>query len=382
VRVGIPKEIKSQEFRVGATPDGVGELVEDGHVVIVEQGAGVGSGFDDAAYLDAGAQLGTARDAWSAALVVKIKEPTPSEYSFFRGDLTLFTYLHLAADRALTEALIEAGTTAIAYETIRSSTGTLPLLAPMSEIAGRLAVQSGVGYLLKSAGGRGVLVGAVPGIAPARVVIVGGGVVGYHAAIVALGLGASVQVFDKSVERLRDLDHLLSSRAELLVPTRRSLAAAVAQADLVIGAVLVAGARAPKVISEAMVASMRPGSVLCDVAIDQGGCCETSRATTYDAPVYEVHGVTHYCVANLPGAVPVSSTLALTNVTLPYARELARCGWRSALNADSGFAEGLNVSMGSVTHPAVAAALDVQHRCVGDVLSSETTQPLGAVSNA
>jgi alanine dehydrogenase len=355
VRIGVPAEVKVQEYRVAATPDGVRTLAADGHEVVVQRGAGEGSSFTDEEYTGAGARLGSAADAWAGELVLKVKEPQEREYGFLRDDLTLFTYLHLAADRPLTDALVDAGTTAIAYETVRDADGSLPLLAPMSEIAGQLAVLAGVGYLQRPQGGRGLLPGSVPGIPPSRVVVVGGGAVGYNAALVALGIGADVQLLDTSIARLRVLKGLIPA-AELLVSNPARLAECVARADLVVGAVLVPGASAPKVITETMVASMRPGSVLCDVSIDQGGCCETSRPTTYADPAYVHAGVTHYCVANLPGAVPVSSTLAITNATLPYARAIAADGWREAMRADSALAAGLNVCGGEITHPGVAAA--------------------------
>jgi alanine dehydrogenase len=369
VRIGVPSEVKVQEYRVSATPDGVRELAARGHEVIVQRGAGAGSSFEDGDYADAGATLGSAAEAWDAELVLKVKEPQPAEYGFLRDDLTLFTYLHLAADRPLTEALMAAGTTAIAYETVRDAHGRLPLLAPMSEIAGQLAVLSGVGYLQKPRGGRGMLPGSVPGIPPARVVIVGGGVVGYNAALIAHGIGAHVQLLDTSIARLRELKETLPGAVELLASTPSRPAECVAQADLVVGAVLVPGASAPKVITEAMVASMRPGGVLCDVSIDQGGCCATSRPTTYDQPAYEHAGVIHYCVANLPGAVPVSSTLAITNATLPYVHAVADRGWREALGADPALAAGLNVCAGEVTHPGVAAALGLHPTPVEELLA-------------
>jgi alanine dehydrogenase len=370
MQIGVPSEIKIEEYRVAATPDGVRELVARGHDVVVERGAGAGSSFSDLDYREAGAALGSTGDAWGSELVLKVKEPQPTEYGYLRDDLTLFTYLHLAADRQLTEALIAAETTAIAYETVRDPDGRLPLLAPMSEVAGQLSVLSSVSYLQKPRGGRGLLPGAVPGIPPARVVIVGGGAVGYNAALIALGVGAHVQLLDTSVERLRKLETILSGSIELLVSTPSRLAECVARADLVVGAVLVPGASAPKVITEAMVRSMRPGSVICDVSIDQGGCCETSRPTTYADPVFEYGGVIHYCVANLPGAVPVSSTLAITNATLPYVIALADRGWRDAISRDPTLAGGLNLCAGRVTHPAVAAALDLDYTPAEDVLGT------------
>jgi alanine dehydrogenase len=373
MQIGVPRETKVEEYRVAATPDGVRELVGRGHDVVAERGAGDGSSFPDRDYRQAGATLGNRDEAWGAELVLKVKEPQPSEYRHLRDDLTLFTYLHLAADPPLADALIDAGTTAIAYETVRDAAGRLPLLAPMSEVAGQLAVLSGVTYLQKPRGGRGLLPGAVPGIPPARVVIVGGGAVGYNAALIALGVGAHVQLLDTSVARLRELETMLFGSIELLVSTPGRLADCIAHADLVVGAVLVPGASAPKVITAEMVGSMRPGSVICDVSIDQGGCCETSRPTTYADPVYEHDGVIHCCVANLPGAVPVSSTLAVTNATLPYVIALADRGWREAVSRDPALAGGLNVCDGRVTHPAVAAALDLEYTPVDDVLGPAYT---------
>jgi alanine dehydrogenase len=370
MQIGVPSETKVQEYRVAGTPDGVRDLVARGHEVIVERGAGEGSSFSDREYEQAGATFGSTEDAWGAELVLKVKEPQPGEYRHLRDDLVLFTYLHLAAEPQLAEALMAAGTTAIAYETVREPDGRLPLLAPMSEVAGQLAVLSGITHLQKPSGGRGVLPGSVPGIPPARVVVVGGGAVGYNAALVALGVGAHVQLLDTSVQRLRTLQTMLSGSLELLVSTSSRLAECVAQADLVVGAVLVPGASAPKVITEDMVRSMRPGSVVCDVSIDQGGCCETSRPTTYDDPVYEYAGVIHHCVANLPGAVPVSSTLAVTHATLPYVFALADRGWRDALSGDPSLAGGLNVCAGRVTHPAVAAALDLDYTPIEEVLGT------------
>jgi alanine dehydrogenase len=370
MHIGVPSETKIQEYRVAATPDTVRDLVARGHDVVVERGAGEGSSFSDRDYEHAGGTIGSTAEAWGAELVLKVKEPQPTEYRHLRDDLVLFTYLHLAADPGLADALIEAGTTAIAYETVRDPAGRLPLLAPMSEVAGQLAVLSSIPYLQKPRGGRGLLPGAVPGIPPARVAVVGGGAVGYNAAAIALGVGAHVQLLDTSVSRLRELQTVLSGSLELLVSTPTRLAECVAQADLVVGAVLVPGASAPKVITEPMVRSMRPGSVICDVSIDQGGCCETSRPTTYDDPVYEHAGVIHYCVANLPGAVPVSSTLAVTNATLPYVFALADRGWRDAINDDPTLAGGLNVCAGHVTHRAVAEALGLEYTPVEDVLGA------------
>jgi alanine dehydrogenase len=370
MQVGVPREVKNREYRVALTPAGVTELVRAGHEVLVEHGAGEGSSIPDSDFVAAGARIApTADDVWAAAdLLLKVKEPVAEEYGRLRADQTLFTYLHLAASKECTDALVASGTTAIAYETVQEH-GRLPLLAPMSEIAGQLAVQAGVTYLQRPHGGRGLLAGAVAGIPPARIVIVGGGVVGYNAALIALGLGAHVQILDISVDRLRALETIFRDRRiELLVSSPSRLAACVAQADLVVGAVLVTGASAPQVITEEMVAGMRDGSVLVDVAIDQGGCAATSRATSYDDPVFTVHGVTHYCVANLPGAVPVSSTLAIGNATASYARAIAARGWRDALRADPVLATGLNVARGLVTHPAVASALEIPYHPATDVL--------------
>lgn len=356
MRVGVPKEIKEREFRVGLTPAGVRDLVDAGHEVVVESGAGVGSGIDDAEYVRAGGRLGTAEEAWAADLVVKVKEPRPEEYRYFREDLILFTYLHLAADRELTEALQRAGMTAVAYETIQVDGGGLPLLAPMSEVAGRMAVQVGARFLEKPNGGVGVLLGGVPGVLPARVVIVGGGTVGTQAAKMAAGLGADVTIFDIDGGRLRALDDLFGGRVKTVMSSAYALAEAVRTADLVIGAVLIPGARAPKLVTREMVAQMRPGAVIVDVAVDQGGCVETAdRVTTHDDPVYSVHGVAHYAVANMPGAVPRTSTFALAGATLPYVLKLAGGGVKAALG-DRPLLCGVNVARGRVTCRGVAEA--------------------------
>ncbi|ATY86119.1 alanine dehydrogenase [Kyrpidia spormannii] len=356
MRVGVPKEIKEREFRVGLTPAGVRDLVDAGHEVVVESGAGVGSGIDDAEYVRAGGRLGTAEEAWAADLVVKVKEPRPEEYRYFRENLILFTYLHLAADRELTEALRDAGMTAVAYETIQVDGGGLPLLAPMSEVAGRMAVQVGARFLEKPNGGAGVLLGGVPGVLPARVVVVGGGTVGTQAAKMAAGLGADVTIFDIDGGRLRALDDLFGGRVKTVMSSAYALAEAVRTADLVIGAVLIPGARAPKLVTREMVAQMRPGAVIVDVAVDQGGCVETAdRVTTHDDPVYSVHGVVHYAVANMPGAVPRTSTFALTGATLPYVLKLARGGVKAALG-DRPLLCGVNVARGRVTCRGVAEA--------------------------
>lgn len=354
--VGIPKETKSHEYRVSAPPVAVQALVHAGHEVWVERGAGLGSGFEDEAYRAAGARLvESAAEAWSAPMVLKVKEPTPAEYGFLREDLVLFTYLHLAADRPLTEALIAAGTTAIAYETVQLERGGLPLLTPMSEVAGRMATQVGAHYLSRFLGGRGLLLGGVPGVASGEVVILGGGAVGTNAAKMALGLGAKVTLLDVSHERLVYIDDVFGGRIQTLMSHPGTIAEATARADLLIGAVLLVGARAPNLVTRAMLGSMRPGSVIVDVAVDQGGCVETIRPTTHDNPTYLVDGVVHYGVANMPGAVPNTSTLALSNQTLRYALRLAESPV-AALRADAPLLRGLNVHRGRITHRGVAEA--------------------------
>ncbi len=354
--IGIPKETKSHEYRVAAPPVAVQALVHAGHAVRVETGAGVGSGFDDAAYRMAGAEIvGSAAEAWAAPMVLKVKEPTPAEYGFLRDDLVLFTFLHLAADRPLTEALLAAGTTAVAYETVQFDRGGLPLLTPMSEVAGRMATQVGAHYLSRFLGGRGILLGGVPGVAAGHVVILGGGAVGTNAAKMAIGLGAHVTLLDVDHDRLQYLDDVFGGRIQTLMSHPGTIAEAVAQADLVIGAVLIVGARAPHLVSRAMLGSMRPGSVIVDVAVDQGGCVETIRPTTHDAPTYLVDGIVHYGVANMPGAVPNTSTLALSNLTLRYALALATDPL-AAMRADRVLARGLNTYRGRVTHRGVGEA--------------------------
>jgi alanine dehydrogenase len=353
MRIGVPKEIKDQEFRVGLSPTSVASLVHAGHSVWVEQGAGVGSGFSDQAYGQAGAKLvATAAEAWAQELVVKVKEPLPAEYGFLRADLILFTYLHLAADRALTEALLDSGTQAIAYETVELVDGRLPLLTPMSVIAGRLAVQFGARFLERPQGGRGVLLGGLPGVRPGHVVILGGGIVGTEAARMAIGLGARVQILDVKVERLAELETLFGSRVELLYSHPAEIARLVPDADLLIGAVLILGQRPPCLVDRALVAQMQPGSVIVDVAVDQGGCVETVRPTSHSQPIYAEEGVVHYGVPNMPGAVPWTATQALNNSTLPYVRAIAERGI-AALDADPALALGLNVAEGRLVHPAV-----------------------------
>lgn len=363
MRVGIPKEIKNHEYRVGMTPMGVRELTEQGHQVQVEQGAGVAAGFADSAYEQAGAvMVDDPRAVFSwADLIIKVKEPQLNECAWLSADQVLFTYLHLAADRPQTEALLASGCTAIAYETVKDQQGGLPLLAPMSEVAGRMAVQAGAHCLEKARGGRGVLLGGVPGVSPGRVLIIGGGVVGENAARIALGMGAQVSLLDKSIPRLKQLDEQFDGRLVTLYSTQENIEQQLAQSDLVIGAVLLPGAAAPKLVSRKMLALMAPGAVLVDVAIDQGGCFETSHATTHADPVFEVDGIVHYCVANMPGAVARTSTLALTNATLPYIERLAEDGWRRALQDVPGFLPGLNVHSGRLACAAVANALDLPH---------------------
>jgi alanine dehydrogenase len=363
VRIAVPREIKNHEYRVALTPAGAHELTSRGHDVYVEQGAGLGSAITDEEYLAAGAKiLPTADDVWAEGdLVLKVKEPIAEEYPRLRAGQTLFTYLHLAADKPLTEALLASGTTAIAYETVQLPNRALPLLAPMSEVAGRLAPQVGAFSLMKPSGGRGVLPGGVPGVAPARVVVIGGGVAGVNAATIAVGMGADVQILDTNVDRLRQIDAQFQGRLRTLASNSFAIEQAVREADLVIGAVLVPGAAAPKLVSNALVADMKPGSVLVDIAIDQGGCFEDSRATTHAEPTYEVHNSVFYCVANMPGAVPRTSTYALTNVTLPYAVALADKGWEKALKDDRSLALGLNAHAGLLTNGPVAEATGLPH---------------------
>ncbi|MER3409459.1 MAG: alanine dehydrogenase [Thermoleophilia bacterium] len=369
MRIGVVKEIKPDEYRVALTPAGARELVQRGHEVMVETGAGEGSAFADSAYRSAGAQLVSADEVWARAeLLLKVKEPVPAEYPLLREDLVLFTYLHLAANEALTQALLESGVTAVAYETVETETHRLPLLAPMSEVAGRLAPQMGAWALEKSQGGRGILLAGVPGVAPAKVVVIGGGIVGYNAALIAVGMQADVWVLDKSVERMRELEMMLDGRITLVMSTQLQIEEAVEDADLVIGAVLIPGARAPKLITRAMLAAMKQGAVIVDVAIDQGGCTETSRPTTHSDPIYVVDGIVHYCVANMPGAVPITATKALTNVTLPYVEAIADYGLAGACARDPALARGVNVLAGKVTHPAVAEAHGLAYSPLAEAL--------------
>jgi alanine dehydrogenase len=370
VRIGVAKEIKPDEYRVALTPAGALELINRGHEVRVETTAGLGSSFGDSEYERVGARIVPVDEVWEASeLVLKVKEPISSEYGRLREGLTLFTYLHIAADEPLTSALIDSGVTAVAYETVETARGALPLLAPMSEVAGRLSAQAGAYFLEKPFGGRGLLLGGVPGVAPGRVVIIGGGIVGYNAAIMALGLGAQVTILERSIDRMRHLEEILSGRVTLLMSSSLEIAASVEHADLVIGAVLIPGALAPKLVTREMIASMSDGSVVVDVAIDQGGCFETSHATTHSDPVYVVDGVIHYCVANMPGGVPVTSTKALTNATLPYVEAIANHGLRDAVSADPALAGGVNVVAGKVTYAAVAEAHGLPYTPLESVLA-------------
>lgn len=355
--VGVPKEIKDHEARVALTPEGVFEFVRLGHQVIVEEGAGLGSAISDADFIAAGAQMEASPEKiWAEAdLILKVKEPIEIEYPRLREGQILFTYLHLAASKACTDALLKSGTTAIAYETVEKD-GALPLLAPMSEVAGRLAVQVGAFALQKPNGGRGVLLAGVPGVAPGKVVVIGGGVSGLNAAVIAMGMGADVTVLDRSLPRLAYIDSLYNGRIKTLASTLHAIDREIMQADLVIGAVLVHGAKAPKLVTNAQVAKMKPGSVLVDIAIDQGGCFEDSKPTTHSQPIFHVHNSIFYCVANMPGAVPVASTYALTNATLPYAIAIANKGWERAIEEDPSLDRGLNIHDGKIRYNAVAVA--------------------------
>ncbi len=371
MRIGVPKEVKILEHRVGILPAGVRELTNDGHAVFVESNAGIGVGVSDDDYRTAGALvLGTAKEVFETAqLIVKVKEPQQEEYKMLRSDHVLFTYLHLAADPELAQALVQIGITAIAYETVTADDGSLPLLVPMSEVAGRLSVQAGANALLKVNGGRGVLLGGVPGVPPAKVLVVGGGVAGSHAIEMAVGLGADVTVVDRSVPQLKRIDALYGGRVRTVFSTKHAIDSLITETDLVIGAVLVTGAATPKLITEEHVKRMQHGAVVVDISIDQGGCFETSRPTTHSEPTYVVDGVVHYCVTNMPGAVPRTSTFALTNVTLPFVKQLANLGWREALGRDPHFAQGLNVHDGCINHKAIACELKCQYRAAADVVA-------------
>ncbi|MEI6700727.1 MAG: alanine dehydrogenase [Actinomycetota bacterium] len=360
MRIGVPSEVKTDEYRVALTPAGARELVARGHEVVIERGAGVGSSISDQAFETVGATMvASAQDVWATAdLVLKVKEPIASEYPLLglRSDQVLFTYLHLAASRACTDALIGAGNVAIAYETVRAANGSLPLLTPMSEVAGRMATMQGAHHLMRSGGGRGVLISGVPGVARANVVVLGAGVAGMAAATMAAGLGARVAMFDRNLDRLREVDEHFAGRVETFAASTHAIEVAVKDADLVIGAVLVVGAKAPKLVTDAMVATMRPGSVLVDISVDQGGCFESTRPTTHSDPVFHVHGSLFYCVANMPGGVPATSTQALANATLPFTLELADRGWLEAVRRDPALAGGVNVVRGTLTSAPVAEA--------------------------
>ena len=368
--VGILKEIKTEENRVCMTPSGVEVMKQNGHTLLVGKDAGIGSGFDDAAYVEAGAEIvGAPKEIFDRAdMVMHVKEPLPAEYELIRENQIVFTYLHLAAAEELTHALIKSGSINIAYETIQKADGSLPLLTPMSEVAGRMAIQQGAKYLEMAQGGHGVLLGGVPGVDPGTVVVIGGGVVGTHAAKMACGLGAKVYILDMSLERLRYLSDIMPSNCFVLMSSPATVRKLVKEADVVVGAVLVTGAKAPRLVTREMLKTMKPGAVLVDVAIDQGGCFETSKATTHVDPIYTVDGVVHYCVANMPGAVPKTSTLALTNATLPYAVEIANKGWEKAMKENPEIKLGANVIKGKVTYQGVADAFDLEYTSIEELL--------------
>lgn len=361
--IGVPKEIKNNEKRVALTPGGAETLVANGHNIVVETNAGVGSGFSDDMYIKAGAKiLGSAAEVYGTAdMIMKVKEPIAPEYPLIRKGQTLFTYFHFAASRELTEAMVASGSTCIAYETVQKADGSLPLLIPMSEVAGRMAPQEGAKYLEHPMGGRGVLLGGVPGTKPANVLVLGGGIVGINAAKIAAGFGAHVTIFDTNLYRLRYLDDVMPKNVQTQMSTSSNIRAALPEADLVIGGVLIPGAKAPYLITRDMLSLMKTGSVIVDVAVDQGGCVETTRATTHQEPTYVVDGVVHYCVANMPGAVPYTSTIALTNATLPYAVQLANLGWKNAVKANAELAPGVNVVDGKIVYEAVAEAFGMPY---------------------
>jgi alanine dehydrogenase len=369
LRIGVAKEIKTDEYRVALTPAGARELAQRGHDVLVESTAGEGSAFADSDYERAGARIASLDEVWAdSELLLKVKEPIEPEYARLREGLVLFTYLHIAADERLTRALVDSGIAAVAYETVETDDRRLPLLAPMSEIAGRLASQAGAHFLEKPLGGRGLLLSGVPGVAPGRVLVVGGGIVGYNAAIIALGLGAQVTILERSIDRMRHLDEILSGRVSLVMSSTLQIESSVSDADVVIGAVLVPGAVAPKLITRDMLGVMKKGAVIVDVAIDQGGCVETAKPTTHSDPVYSVDGIIHYCVANMPGGVPITSTKALTNATLPYVEAIADHGLREAVAHDRALARGVNVLNGKITYEAVAEAHDLEYTPLETVL--------------
>jgi alanine dehydrogenase len=367
--VGVPKEIKDNEYRVAMTPGGVRQLTEAGHEVWVQTKAGEGSGFPNEQYEGVGAKIvPTATDAWGAQMVIKVKEPQPSEFDFMRSDLLLFTYLHLAAEERLTREMMKRGLTGIAYETVELPNGHLPLLTPMSEVAGRMAIQVGAQYLEKPNGGRGKLLGGVPGVRPADVIIIGAGVVGTNAAQMALGMGASVYMIDINLDRLRYLDEVMGGRLITLKSNPLTIAEAVKRADLLVGGVLIKGAKAPKLVTREMINTMTPGSVIVDVAVDQGGCVETTHPTTHSDPIFLVDGVIHYCVANMPGAVPRTSTYALSNATISYAARLANMGAEAAIKADPALAKGVNTYKGKITYEGVSEAFGLEYTPVETLL--------------
>lgn len=374
MKIGLPKEIKDNEYRVGLTPAGVNALVNSGHEVYVQKSAGDGSGFSDEQYVTAGGKiLDTADDVWGTGdMIVKVKEPIAPEYPRMRENQLLFTYLHLAPEFELTRQMMDRKVTGVAYETITDKQGRLPLLTPMSEVAGRMSVQVGATYLEKMNGGRGILLGGVPGVPAANVVIIGGGVVGTEAAKMAVGLGAHVTIIDRSLDRLRQLDDIFLSKVQTLASSRYAIHDAIKHADLVIGAVLVVGAAAPKLVTRDMLPDIPKGAVLVDVAVDQGGCFETTHATTHSNPTYYEEGVLHYCVANMPGAVPRTSTFALTNATLPYALDLANKGFERAINEDSGLQEGVNTLAGKLTYEAVATSQNLEYTPLGSLMDIQT----------
>jgi alanine dehydrogenase len=360
--VGVPKEIKDNEYRVSMTPSGVHQLVEAGHTVLVEDSAGEGSYFHNEDFAEAGAQVTTAEDVWTRAnMVVKVKEPLPAEYKYLRPNLLLFTYLHLAATEELTRTMAQSGVTGLAYETVELANGALPLLTPMSEVAGRMAVQVGAQYLERHQGGRGKLLGGIPGVRPSNVLVLGGGVVGSNATQIALGMGAGVIMMDINLDRLRTLSEIMHGNFVTWAANPLDIARAVRRADLVIGAVLIKGAKAPKLVTRQMVSTMKPGSVIVDVAVDQGGCIETSHPTTHSDPVFYIDGVVHYCVANMPGAVPRTSTRGLSNATLPYVLKLANMGFAGAIKSDAALAKGVNTYQGAITYKAVAEAFEMTY---------------------
>lgn len=368
--IGIPKEVKTDEYRVSVPPNGAHQLIANGHEVVVQTNAGIGSGFTDEEYQNVGATIVySAGEAWNRAdMVVKVKEPQPDEYEFMRDDLILFTYLHLAAAEGLTHAMLDSGVTGIAYETVTDHSGRLPLLEPMSEVAGRMATQMAAYYLTKTQNGRGLLMGGVPGVAPAKVVVLGGGTVGTHAAKIALGMGADVNLLDINIERLRYLEDVMHGRFTTIYSNAANISDIITTADVVIGAVLIAGAKAPHLIKRDMLSSMPTGSVILDVAVDQGGCVETTRPTTHSDPTYVIDGVLHYGVANMPGAVPRTSSLALSNATLRYILHIASKGVKEALRSNPGLANGLNIYQGKVTYPAVAETFNLPVTALEDIV--------------